>query len=155
VPSKLLGGLTNIIISVASPCRKLDNESSLLARREVKCQNKYVCRLRLPEQFSIRGPFPGCMTVHLVDTHPCPHPRPHPQRDPHPGALAIGWLVCTGTWQTLEPHKRSEGSDGMRAKSFASNIIIGTGCKANQKENWQQFVVLRKNITNSLGEIIN
>jgi len=92
------------------------------------------------------------MTVHLVDTHPCPHPRPHPQRDPHPGALAIGWLVCTGTWQTLEPHKRSEGSGGMRAKSFASNIIIS---KANQKENWQQFAVLRKNITNSLGEITN
>jgi len=68
VPSKLLGGLTNIIISVASPRRKLDNESSLVARREVKCQNKYVCRLRLPFAVLNTCPAASCMIVHLVDT---------------------------------------------------------------------------------------
>lgn len=73
VPPKLLGGLTNIIISVASPCHKLDNESQS-GRSRPSQVSKQIC---LPPAvvaavFNSR-PSAGCMIVHLVEDRPQIH----------------------------------------------------------------------------------
>lgn len=81
-------------------------------------------------QYMPRSQLHDCaFSRHHIHIHEGTHPR-----------MAIRWLVCTGTWQTLEPHKRRQGSGRMRAKSFACNIIIESGWKANPKENGNNFL---------------